>query len=154
MKILMVCLGNICRSPLAQGIMEEIIASRKLDWTVDSAGTSGWHNGEQPDVRAMAVAKRHGIDISGQRSRKMTSKDLTVFDIILTMDSQNYNDVLQIYANSETRHKVHLIRNLSEPNKNLAVPDPYYDGRFEDVFLLLQKTMEDVVHHLSVQEAV
>lgn len=148
----MVCLGNICRSPMAQGIMESMLVDKKLNWVVDSAGTSGWHAGEQPDARAIAAAKEHGIDISGQRSRKMTSRDMEEFDIILTMDSQNYSDVLHTYASDDTKHKVHLIRNLSEPNKNLAVPDPYYDGRFEDVYQLLAKTMNNVLNHLLVEE--
>lgn len=96
MKILMVCLGNICRSPIAHGIMEAKVKSKGLDWQVDSVGTSGWHDGEQPDRRAISTAKKHGIDISHQRSRRITRQDIQAFDVILTMDMQNYKDVLHL----------------------------------------------------------
>ncbi|MEY3421046.1 MAG: hypothetical protein RIR48_1335, partial [Bacteroidota bacterium] len=86
MKILMVCLGNICRSPIAQGILEKKISEKNLDWYVDSAGTSGWHDGEPPDARAISAAHRQGTDISTQVSRKITPHDIRHFDLILAMD--------------------------------------------------------------------
>ena len=95
MKILMVCLGNICRSPLAEGIMRAKIEEAGLDWEVDSAGTSRFHAGEQPDKRSIQVAKKYGIDISQQRSRQFRGWDFEFFDRIYVMDSSNYRDIFQ-----------------------------------------------------------
>src|SRR5690606_39945956 len=95
MKILMVCLGNICRSPLAEGILQTKAQQRGLDWEVDSAGTSGWHNGEGPDERSVETARKYGLDISQQKSRKLRSSDIDYFDRIYVMDDQNLNDVLR-----------------------------------------------------------
>ena len=109
MKILMVCLGNICRSPLAHGIMQDRIDMHHLPWEVDSAGTGGWHAGEAPDFRSVLEAKKHGLDISKQRARKITSGDFELFDLILTMDAQNYNDVVVLTKNetqSENDHEL------------------------------------------------
>ena len=96
MKILMVCLGNICRSPLAEGILLQKIKERHLPWKVDSAGTSGWHQGELPDRRSIAVAKAHDIDITYQRSRKFIAADFDQFDLILAMDSSNYSNIIRL----------------------------------------------------------
>ena len=100
MKLLMVCLGNICRSPLAQGIMEEKIAAEGLDWYVDSAGTGAWHVGEQADPRSRATARRHGMNIDQQRARKFTPADFEEFDLILVMDANNYADVQRLAKNA------------------------------------------------------
>ena len=89
----MVCLGNICRSPLAHGILQNRIEAHKLDWEVDSAGTSGWHIGQQPDHRSIAIARSNGIDISGQKARQFKASDLDYYDIIYVMDSSNYQNV-------------------------------------------------------------
>jgi protein-tyrosine phosphatase len=142
MKILMVCLGNICRSPLAQGILEDKIKKYNLDWIVDSAGTSGWHDGEQPDNRAISTARNHGVFIDKQKSRKIEIKDLEEFDLICTMDSSNYNHVRQLSNNSLHQNKVELLLNLAYPGKNLQVPDPYFDGRFEEVYKILDDALE------------
>lgn len=145
MKILMVCLGNICRSPLAEGIMLKKIKTHQLDWEVDSAGTSGWHEGELPDNRSIAVAQAHDIDITYQRSRQFTSADLDRFDLILAMDSSNYSNIMQL-ANSDTQKaKIHLILNFLNPNENRAVPDPYYEGGFEKVYQMLDKSCEKIL---------
>ncbi len=145
MKVLMVCLGNICRSPLAQGILEDIVRKKELDWEIDSAGTSGWHNGEQADRRSIAVAKTHGIDISKQRSRLFVKDDFSEFDLILAMDSSNYYNILKLATSEEDKEKVKLILNYSFPGENRAVPDPYYEGGFEGVYLMLENAMEKLI---------
>ncbi|MCO6463540.1 MAG: low molecular weight phosphotyrosine protein phosphatase [Saprospiraceae bacterium] len=146
MKILTVCLGNICRSPIAQGILEAKIKEHGLgDWEVDSAGTSGWHSGEHPDKRAIQVCKKNGIDISRQVSRKITSEDLDYYDLILVMDTSNYRDVLALCNNKEQVKKIHLAMNYVFPDRNVAVPDPYYDNRFDEVFSMLDDAMERLV---------
>lgn len=145
MKILMVCLGNICRSPIAQGIMEAKIKAGGLDWEVDSAGTSGWHDGEQPDSRAIKTCRHYGIDISTQVSRKITPTDIHNFDLILVMDSSNYQDVIRLCQTDNQKSKVQLALNFSYPNKNMAVPDPYYNDRFEEVYHLLDEAMTHVL---------
>ena len=148
MKILMVCLGNICRSPMAQGILETKIRNKNLNWEVDSAGTSGWHDGEGPDKRAILSGKKKGVDISKQVSRKITPHDLDYFDHILAMDSSNFQDIISMCANETQKSKVNLIMNFKHPGKNMAVPDPYYDGKFDDVFELLNDAMDDVIRAL------
>jgi protein-tyrosine phosphatase len=144
MKILMVCLGNICRSPLAEGIMQDKIDQYALGWTTDSAGTGGWHSGELPDPRSIATARDHGIDILHQRARQITRRDLDEFDHILVMDASNYQNVLQLAQNDQQRQKIELIRNFAQPGQNLQVPDPYYGGNdgFERVFDMLDEACE------------
>lgn len=145
MKILMVCLGNICRSPIAQGILEEKIKIYKLDWQVDSAGTSGWHDGEHPDRRAILESYKHNVDISNQISRKFTINDLDYYDHILVMDSANYQDVMKICKTESQKSKVNLITNFKYPYKNIAVPDPYYNDKFDEVFQLLDDAIEGLI---------
>lgn len=151
MKILTVCLGNICRSPLAHGLLEYKIAKKGLGWIVDSAGTSGWHDGETPDPRAIRTARKYGIDISGQISRKIRMTDFDEFDYILAMDSSNYNDLIQLTGNNpKYKHKIIFATHFSHPDKNLGVPDPYYDNRFDEVFKLLDKAMDSFIEALTV----
>lgn len=145
MKVLMVCLGNICRSPLAHGILENKIVERKLDWTVDSAGTSGYHNGELPHKDSISIASVHGIDIKGQRSRLFVQEDFNEFDIILAMDTSNYNDILRLSRNEEDKGKVKMILNYSHPGQNRTVPDPYFEGGFDGVFNMLEEACEAFV---------
>lgn len=145
MKILMVCLGNICRSPIAEGILEKKIKTYGLDWEVDSAGTSGWHDGEYPDNRAIAAGRKNDIDISRQISRKITKKDLDNFDHILVMDSSNYQDVVKICQTQAQKSKVNLITNFKYPHRNIAVPDPYYNDKFDEVFQLLDDAIEGII---------
>jgi protein-tyrosine phosphatase len=145
MNVLMVCLGNICRSPIAQGILEKKVQALGLDWNIDSAGTSGWHDGERPDARAISASALKGVDISGQVSRKITLSDLDAFDLILVMDASNYQDVIRLCTREEQKKKVHLLLQFRYPGMNRAVPDPYYDGRFNEVFDLLDESMEDVI---------
>jgi len=143
-KILMVCLGNICRSPVAEGVMQRKIEKYKLDAIVDSAGTAGYHIGEQPDERSMANARKHSIDISNLKARKFSDEDFKKFDLIYVMDANNYNDVLKLASSEYDKSKVDLLLNISMPQKNQAVPDPYYgneDG-FEKVFQLVDEACE------------
>jgi protein-tyrosine phosphatase len=145
MKVLMICLGNICRSTLAEGVLKKKIAEKKLDWHVDSAGTGGWHAGELPDNRSIAIARKYNIDLTDQRARQFQKADLDIFDLILTMDKSNYRDIQRFAKTDEQRAKIHLIMNFSRPNSHLEVPDPYYDNRFQLVYDLLDEACEAVV---------
>jgi len=144
----MVCLGNICRSPLAEGILKQKVKKKELTWQIDSAGTSGWHIGELPDSRSISTAKQHGIDISDQRSRQLKASDLQEFDLILAMDTSNYNDILRL-ANKEQRDKVKMILNFAYPGENRAVPDPYYNDGFEQVYQLLDIACDQLIQQNS-----
>lgn len=141
MKILMVCLGNICRSPLAQGIMEKHAPEQ---WHIDSAGTSGWHASERPDTRSILIAKERDISIEQQRSRKVTTEDFETFDIIFAMDSSNFSNLIQLAPNESVKNKVRLILNESYPGENRQVPDPYTGGQegFSHVYELLEEAIQ------------
>jgi len=146
----MVCLGNICRSPLAEGIMKEKIKKYTLNASVDSAGTAAYHNGEMPDSRSIEVARRHGIDISYQRARKFSAQDLQEFDLIYAMDTYNYNDLLHYVKTPAHKQKLEMILNVTSPGKNQSVPDPYYgsnDG-FEKVYNMLDEACEQIALEL------
>jgi protein-tyrosine phosphatase len=146
MKILMVCLGNICRSPLAEGIMKEKVQAAGLDWEVDSAGTGSWHVGDLPDPRSIEVAKKYGIDITSQRARKFKPADLDEYDLIFAMDSSNYQNIVRHSVSKEQEEKVHLIMNMAQPGINQSVPDPYWDDNgFENVFQMLEEACEKVI---------
>jgi len=146
MKILMVCLGNICRSPLAEGILRSKIEEQGLDWEVDSAGTGGWHVGAPPDIRSQEVARKHGLDISDQRARTLTMYDQQEWDIIYAMDSSNFNDILKLARTEEEREKVRLIMNEVGPGMNEAVPDPYWDDNgFSQVFDMLNQACDAII---------
>tara|TARA_B110000967_G_scaffold209300_1_gene264822 strand:- start:294 stop:743 length:450 start_codon:yes stop_codon:yes gene_type:complete len=141
-KVLMVCLGNICRSPLAEGILQSKI--KKDAVFVDSAGTAAYHIGNLPDKRSIEVAHKYGIDITRQRARKFTVKDFDTFDVIYAMDESNYQNILILARNEEDTKKVKMILNETHPHKNVSVPDPYYDGQqgFENVFKMLGEACE------------
>ncbi len=146
MKILMVCLGNICRSPLAEGILKHKIKEKGLDWEIDSAGTGAWHIGEKPDTRSIEVAQKHGLDISDQRARKFTVKDFDNFDLIYVMDTSNYRDVIRQAEDRDEEDKVEMILNEVYPGMNRVVPDPYYKrAGFEEVYELLDKACDKVL---------
>lgn len=151
-KILMVCLGNICRSPLAEGVLRHKLNEAGIeDVTVDSAGTSGWHAGEHPDRRSMLNAKTHGVDISKLVSRQFTIRDFDAFDRIYVMDSSNFRDVTAMARTDAHREKVELLLNVKWPGKNMAVPDPYYSGEdgFETVFRLVEEACAVIVDELN-----
>ncbi|WP_426231262.1 low molecular weight protein-tyrosine-phosphatase [Pararhizobium sp. DWP3-4] len=134
-RILFVCLGNICRSPLAEGILRHVAGDGLVD--VDSAGTGGWHIGDPPDRRSIAVARKHGIDIAGQRCRKVQAGDFEAFDLIFAMDRSNLAH-LRALAPPEVQHKLHLFLDYTLGTTR-DVPDPYYEGPegFETVYNML-----------------
>ena len=145
----MVCLGNICRSPLAEGILKS-----KLNpdfFIVDSAGTSAYHIGELPDHRSIAIAKKNGIDISNQRARKFIANDFNEFDLIYAMDIENYHNICSLSTNKSNLLKVKLILNEINPLKDLSVPDPYYGGYFgfENVYKMLDKACSIITKNIS-----
>ena len=144
MKILVVCLGNICRSPLAEGILKSKLPE---NFTVDSAGTISLHEGEHPDKRAIETAENHGIKIGKQRSRMITKKDLEDFDKIYCMDISVYEDVISMAKNEEQREKISLFLEEAEiPENNYEVFDPYWSGLdgFEKVYALLEEASEKI----------
>lgn len=148
-NILMVCLGNICRSPLAEGIMRSKLTK---DFLVDSAGTGGWHAGELPDNRSIAIAKSRGLDITNQRARQFKISDFTTFDYIFVMDNSNYKDVIALAPNEEAKSKVKLILNELFPGENVDVPDPYYGGHegFENVYNMLDQACDEIAKKLKL----
>jgi len=133
----MVCLGNICRSPMAEGILKRKASELGIAIEVDSAGTSDWHKGEQPDPRAISEMASHGIDITDQRSRHFTVADFDHFDHILVMDTSNRTNVLNMARTEEDRQKVSLMLDHGNAVKGHSVPDPYYDDGFGRVYELL-----------------
>lgn len=144
MKILMVCLGNICRSPLAHGIMQHLVLTNSLDWTIDSAGTGDWHAGLPPDRRSIAIAKKYGVDISNQRAQHFTADFFDRYDLILVMDNQNYKDVLRLADTGMQMSKIQLF--LDED----IVPDPYFDdAMFEPVYKMIEKRCQELISLLS-----
>lgn len=145
-KILFVCLGNICRSPLAEGIMLKLVADKKLPFIIDSAGTANYHVGEKPDKRTIANAKKHHIDLSPLRARQFKESDLDEFDKIYVMDKSNLKNVLALSKTEKHKQKIELFLNELYPNENQEVPDPYYGGEqgFEDVFQLVYKACEKI----------
>lgn len=146
MKILMVCLGNICRSPIAEGIMKNKIQENNLNWFVDSAGTGYWHIGEAPDPRSVSVAKKYQVDISDQKARQLRPKDLEEYDLVFAMDSSNYRNILTFAQTEDQKSKVELIMNLVQPGRNVNVPDPYYDSDgFEQVFQMLETACTKII---------
>lgn len=142
-KILMVCLGNICRSPLAEGILR---AKLPAGSTVDSAGTSNYHIGETPDRRSVATAKKHGLDISKQRGRQVTVADFEEFDVIYAMDRSNMANLLALAPDDTARKKVKLILDELPNSPETDVPDPYYGGNdgFELVYQMLDEACETI----------
>ena len=147
----MVCLGNICRSPLAEGILKAKVSS---DIYVDSAGTAGYHVGELPDKRSVIVAKKHGIDITDQRSRKFSIADFDHFDRIYAMDESNYQAIVSLARNKEDTDKVTMILQEVYPKEKLGVPDPYYGGDkgFENVYNMLDEACEIIASKLNTNE--
>lgn len=144
----MVCLGNICRSPLAQGILESKLP--KEQFLIDSAGTSNYHVGDMPDKRSITVAKKYNIDITSQRGRQFTVSDFDKFDYIYAMDSSNFENIAQLARDKKDISKVKLILSELENNSYIDVPDPYYGGDlgFENVFHLLNQACNRIANRL------
>ena len=144
----MVCLGNICRSPLAEGILKSKVNLNHI--TIDSAGTAGYHVGNPPDPRSIKVAKENGIDISQQRCRKFSVSDFDAFDLIYVMDKSNYNTIIGLARTKDDTEKVRLL--LSGTNLDTKeVPDPYYDSKdgFEKVFLMIDQACDQIAAGLE-----
>lgn len=152
-KILMVCLGNICRSPLAEGIMQSKLPIDKFK--VDSAGTGNWHAGQQPDKRSIAIAKNRGLDISCQIARQLKASDFTEFDHIYVMDNSNLRDVLRLAPNDKAKARVKLMMDEVYPGEGIDVPDPYFGGPegFDNVYNMLDKACTIVANKLIKEHA-
>ena len=147
MKILMVCLGNICRSPLADGLLKKKVNDLNLDVLVDSAGTANYHVGKAPDHRMRETANKFGYSIDELRGRQFVVADFDKFDRIYAMDKSNYANIVKLAKNEEDIQKVKLILNESLPGKDLEVPDPYYGGEqgFIEVYNLLNEATDVIL---------
>jgi protein-tyrosine phosphatase len=150
-KVLMVCLGNICRSPMAHGILEEKARKRNKQLIVDSAGTANFHIGEMPDERAIKKMRNYNIDISKQKARQFHKNDFETFDYIFVMDTSNYENIIRMAKSEIHKQKVDLILNILYPQQNMSVPDPYYggDSGFENVYQLLDAACEKFIEKIK-----
>ena len=152
-KVLFVCLGNICRSPTAEGVFLHLLKQQNITdrFTVDSAGTSGWHVGESADPRSRNTAKQFGFDLLS-RSRKITVSDFDRFDYIIAMDRSNHRDIIALTSNEEHRNKVHMFRDFDPKSPaNSEVPDPYYGGPqgFQNVFDICFAASRGLLSHIN-----
>ncbi len=145
----MVCLGNICRSPLAEGIMASKLPKDKF--SVDSAGTGSWHIGHAPDARSIATAKKNKLDISKQKGRQFSNSDFDTYDYIYVMDKSNYDDVIDLAQTQEQKNKVQIILNELYPNENVDVPDPYFGmpNGFDIVYNMLDEVCDIIADKLK-----
>ncbi|MBI6116443.1 low molecular weight protein-tyrosine-phosphatase [Salegentibacter maritimus] len=151
-KVLMVCLGNICRSPLAEGILKSKVDESQV--FVDSAGTAGYHINDTPDPRSIAIAKKNKLDITYQRGRQFKVEDFYKFDLIYVMDNSNFRDVISLARNDDDRTKVQLILDEIFPAENVDVPDPYYGGDhgFENVYQMLDEACDKIAEQLKEEQ--
>lgn len=149
----MVCLGNICRSPLAEGILASKLPKDKFK--IDSAGTGSWHIGKQPDQRSIATAQKNGLDITDQRARQFKTTDFDKFDYIFVMDNSNYDDVMAMAKTDTHKAKVDLILNELFPGENVDVPDPYYGSQFgfDSVYQMLDEACENLAKKLIAKHS-
>ena len=147
MKVLMVCLGNICRSPMAEGILRKKSIEKGLSIEVDSCGTASYHVGNAPDPRSVEKALEYGVDISMLRARQFNSRDFQYFDSILVMDENNFRDVQNLAKTDSERNKVKLILQDTREAIEKNVPDPYYGGSqgFESVYQLLDNSLDTFI---------
>jgi len=147
MKILMVCLGNICRSPMAEGILQEKAWKAGLNWSVESAGTNGYHTGEPPHYLSIKVAKENGIDISGQRSRRFTAADLEEYDLIYAMAIDVLEDMKRISKNKFDTKKVDLFLNEQYPGEDREVPDPWSgpESGYHEAFEIISSNCDSII---------
>src|SRR5690554_2984139 len=151
MKILVVCLGNICRSPMAEGILRHKFEKAGIEAEVDSAGTANYHVGQSPDKRAVANMAANAHDISMLQGRQFSVRDFDNFDEIYVMDKSNYQDVIALARNEEDKEKVNLFMNISHPGENIEVPDPYFGGEegFKDVYKMLSQTADVLISRVK-----
>jgi len=151
MKILMVCLGNICRSPLAEGILQDKAFKAGLDWSVDSAGTNHYHTGDAPHPLSQKVAKLNGIDICNQRARDFVAEDFEVFDKIYALAGDVLNDIRRIARKKFDAGKVDLLMNELYPGKNMDVPDPWFgpEPGYHEVYQMLDKVCDAIIDKYS-----
>ena len=147
----MICLGNICRSPIAEGVMRAKIEKYGIAAQVDSCGTAGYHIGQSPDHRAIQTLKNYTIDISNLKGRQFQISDFDHFDLIYTMDSNNYSDIIALARNDKDKKKVKLLLNESYPDSQKVVPDPYYGDfkDFEHTYRLVEEACEIIAKRLS-----
>jgi protein-tyrosine phosphatase len=149
MKILMVCLGNICRSPLAEGILCN--KGKHLSIEVDSAGTAAYHIGKTPDIRSIEIANKYAIDLNQQRARQFSRADFDEFDIIYAMDINNYAHLISLASSETERNKIRMILNEINPNAYQSVPDPYYGGEngFQDIYNMIEKACNKIIKDIE-----
>lgn len=147
----MVCLGNICRSPLAEGILQDKAWKAGLNWTVESAGTNGYHTGEPPHHLSIKVAEENGINIGKQRSRKFTADDFDKFDMIYAMATDVLEDIKRISRNKFDASKVDLFLNEQYPEQDTEVPDPWYgpEEGYHEVFAIIDKACDYIIKKYS-----
>lgn len=145
----MVCLGNICRSPIAEGILT--YKTKNLNVNVDSAGTAGYHIGSPPDERSIEIASKYDVDLKNQRARQFNQNDFNKFDIIYAMDKNNYAHLIALAQNEKERNKIHMILNELNPGLFESVPDPYYRGKhgFLEVYQMLEKACEKIANQIE-----
>lgn len=143
----MVCLGNICRSPLAEGILRHKAKAAGLDWEIDSAGTAGYHAGCAPHELSQKVAKLNGLDISGQECRQLAKEDILLHDHIFVMDRSNFSDVKRICGNDWDENKVSLLLDMIYPGEQREVPDPWYgtEKDYHSVFAMIGEACDAIV---------
>ena len=147
MKILMVCLGNICRSPLAEGILQDKAFKAGLNWSVESAGTNSYHIGDAPHHLSQKVAKLNGIDICQQRARRFVAEDFERYDKIYALAKDVYDDIGYIAKNKFDGNKVDLLMNELYPDKDMDVPDPYYGGEsgYHEVYKMIDRVCDAII---------
>jgi len=151
----MVCLGNICRSPMAEAILQHRARAAGLDWEVDSAGTNGYHIGEPPHPLSQKVAKMHGLDISGQRARKFLGDDFQRFDLIYAMAGDVLDEMRRIAGRKFDPSKAHLLMQEVDPDKAIDVPDPWSgpESEYREAFAMMDEACEKIVERYGGRKA-
>jgi protein-tyrosine phosphatase len=154
-RVLFVCMGNICRSPLAESVFRHLVRERGMEdrFEIDSAGTSGYHAGDPPDARSVATARARGVTVSGA-SRPLSRRDLHDFDYVIVMDAENRAEVDRLRSSAGGAARVHRLREWDPERSGLDVPDPYYGGTsgFEEVHDIVERSCAALLDHLLAQE--